>query len=88
MPSGQISLLNESIDTLLDKEDELPLVVSAHQDLSSRQELTDATIGNLLSIGVLLPVEIEHYREVLDNYDYNTLVSVYIYSDELKDSQY
>jgi 6,7-dimethyl-8-ribityllumazine synthase len=83
--SSDIDLSNESIENLFKNAYQFPLPGSADVSLPSREKAAGATIGNLVKCGVLLSGETDHYRQVLDSYDYNTLLEVLVHSHELRE---
>ena len=82
---SHIDLSNESIEDLFKNAYQFPSPVSVDVNLLSRDKVADATISNLVNCGVLLRGEIDHYRRVLDSYDYNTLLKELVHSHELRE---
>ena len=81
---SRINLFNESIVDTFEEEYKNPSPGIVNNNLTTRKLLTDATLNNLISLGILLPSETEYYQVVLDNYDYRTLCRVFLESEELK----
>ncbi len=72
------------MDNISPKGNEAQLPNSLHLNLPNRMDLTNATLNNLISLGILLRAEAERYRIVLNNYDYSMLFKTFLFSNEIK----